>query len=155
MIIITTYAILTTAASITWLIINPITLALTILVISISVAILFAYRISSWIAFLVFLIYIGGIIVIFTYFVAISPNITINIAWPILFSISTFILLILYINQLNTTTPIISNTSISLNTFYATEINQTLIILALLLLLTIVIVVKLASINKGPLRPFN
>lgn len=155
MISITTLAIICTAASITWLIINPLTLALTILIIALSVALLFGIYLSSWIAFLVFLIYIGGIIVIFAYFVAIAPNIPINITWPSIFSISTLILLILFIR----TNPFKPNStpihSIILNTFYSIEHIETLILLALILLLTIIIVVKLVSLTKGPLRPFN
>lgn len=144
--------IIPTLATATLLIPNPLSLAIIILTIAITTALLIALLISSWIAFLLFLIYIGGILVIFAYFVATSPNFPINIKIPLTIRFFIFSVL-LYLLQ-NTSPQIVSIKSSSLNTFYSTHTTSTLIILALILLLTIIIVVKLVSLPKGPLRPF-
>lgn len=136
------------------IILSPLRLGITILLIAITTSLLFSFINSSWIAFLIFLIYIRGTLIIFSYFVAITPNI--NISFPtqipiILITIPTIRLIIISI-------PIHlihSNYSQTLNTFYTPISIPVLIIIIILLLITIVIVVKISSITKGPLRPFN
>lgn len=146
-------SILVTTAIATLLIYNPISLAITILTTAITTAILTSLLISSWIAFLLFLIYIGGILVIFAYFVATSPNAPINIKIPIILRTLTFYITFIYLYNSHHTLPIYKSSSF-LNTFYSSHTTPTLMILALILLLTIIIVVKLVSLPKGPLRPF-
>jgi len=146
------YSILTTIRRLTTLILSPINLGLTILIIALSTSIIFALIYSSWIAFLLFLIYIRGILIIFAYFVTLSPNIPINISKPILITIPIITYIIFLENSLY---PPLTTFQININTFYSPLTRNTLIILALVLLLTIVIVVKITSSTKGPLRPFN
>lgn len=145
-------SIIPTLASATLLLTNPISLAITILIIAIITALLIALLISSWIAFLLFLIYIGGILVIFAYFVATAPNFPIRIKLPLITRLIIFSSIFLLI-QKSSIQPI-SIQSSSLNTFYSIHSTPTLLIIALILLLTIIIVVKLVSLPKGPLRPF-
>jgi len=135
--------------------INPISLGIIILLIALLLSIIFAYSISSWLAFLIFLIYIGGILVIFSYFVAIVPNQTLAIK-DIITTIIISILSLLVINQaINIHTPIFSTSTTQLNILYIKSNALTLIILACVLLFTIIVVVKLTSLSKGPLRPFS
>lgn len=132
---------------------NPITIGISILAIALVLAIIYGLTLSSWIAFLLFLIYIGGILVIFAYFVALSPNQQINklnITPSLIFILSIFIA-ILYIELYPRMSP---KFQFLINTFY-TNINiSLLILLAIILFLTIVVVVKIVTNNKGPLRPF-
>jgi NADH-ubiquinone oxidoreductase chain 6 len=132
---------------------NPITIGISILTIALTLAIIYGLTLSSWIAFLLFLIYIGGILVMFAYFVALSPNQQINklsITPSLIFIISIFTV-ILYIQVYPRITPTFQ---FLINTFY-TNINiSLLILLAIILFLTIVVVVKIVTNNKGPLRPF-
>ena len=137
-----------------FLIIRPLSIGVTILFIALIVAILFSYAISSWIAFLIFLIYIGGILVIFSYFVSLTPNQSINILYIIL-TISITILTIYLLTSLISIKPQpLSFYSTQSNIFYLKLNSPILILLALILLITIIIVVKLTTTNKGPLRPF-
>jgi len=148
------YSLIISTSINTFLIITPITLGLNILLISIITAFLFAYTNSSWIAFLIFLIYIRGTLVIFSYFVAITPNS--NLSSPLhtpLIIITPFIIIFIIFNINLSINKSINHTII--NTFFTKLSIPTLIIIALILLITIIIVVKIASINKGPLRPFN
>lgn len=134
--------------------INPLTIGLLILLLALILSIIFSISISSWIAFLIFLIYIGGILVIFSYFVAITPNQNLSI----IVVIRTLILSIITLAFISFTLKI----NVPMNISYITQTNiiyekiniPVLIILALILLFTIVVVVKVSIHNKGPLRPF-
>lgn len=137
-----------------FLIINPLSIGITILFTALIVAILFSYSISSWISFLIFLIYIRGILVIFSYFVSLTPNQTINIISIILILSTTFFILII-LTILSNSKSLSSHLYIpQTNIFYLQPNSPTLILLAIILLITIIIVVKLTINTKGPLRPF-
>jgi NADH-ubiquinone oxidoreductase chain 6 len=137
-----------------FLAINPLTIGIMILIISLLLANLFAISISSWLSFLVFLIYVGGILVIFSYFVALIPNQHVKLSMLSIFLLSSSILISISIYILNINIPVISNFYIHLNTIYVKLNISSLLILAWLLLFTIIVVVKLVTNNKGPLRPF-
>jgi hypothetical protein len=92
-------------------------------------------------------------LIIFAYFVATSPNAPINFKTPTILGITTFIITMLISTK--TLIPYNFTNSTSLNTFYSTESYGTLFILALVLLWTIIVIVKVVSLPKGPLRPFN
>lgn len=134
---------------------NPIIITLIIILIALTTALIFSIEVSSWYAFLLFLIYVGGILVIFAYFTATSPNQYIDknkrifIITPILFIglISTILILNKSILSINTQ-------SNQLIIIFTRPNIYTLIIITLVLLITIVIVVKLCSRSKGPLRAF-
>lgn len=132
--------------------ISPLSIGITILIIAVTLSIIFASIISSWVAFLIFLIYVRGILVIFAYFVSLIPNQSTNITS---FYLPLAIIRILIITTqesayINNYTQIIKY----INTFYSINNTPILIILALALLLAIIVVVKIVINNKGPLRPF-
>lgn len=150
--LILTSLILTVSSAII-LTINPLSLGIVILITALTLTLIYSLILTSWIAFLIFLIYIGGILVIFAYFVALTPNQqkteVLIIPIFITFFISIFTIFIL------NTKPIIININIKyIYTFYITRNIQLLLVLALILLFTIIVVVKLVTNNKGPLRPF-
>lgn len=91
-------------------------------------------------------------LVIFAYFVAITPNQQIIIsANPILFII-IFLVSVTYLSSIpNFTSP---NKSIRILFLYTNYNPITLLFLALILLLTMVVVVKISRQSKGPLRSF-
>lgn len=155
MILIIYLILITTSTIILYLSTTPIILGINILAIALLLSTTLATSISSWYAFLVFLIYIGGILVIFAYFLALSPNQQMPTTRNIIYIIITLTTL--------TIVTIITKTKISIpqemfqdNMYlYSVSTSPILILLALVLLLTIVIVVKLTNRSKGPLRPFN
>jgi len=134
---------------------NPIQITLIIIFIALIVAGIFCSTISSWYAFLIFLIYVGGILVIFAYFTASSPNQQYIRIKKITKRIFIFLVLtsrsIIIINRIINIVPSKSN---QLITIFTSHNIYTLIIITLVLLITIVIVVKLCSRSKGPLRTF-
>jgi len=134
--------------------INPLTIGLLILLLALLLSITFATSMSSWIALLIFLIYVGGILVIFSYFVAITPNQNLSVIVLINILISSIFVLLFIRYILNILTPINIEYVPQINIIYEKYNISILIILALILLFTIVVVVKVSIHNKGPLRPF-
>lgn len=134
--------------------INPLTIGLLILLMALLLSITFAISMSSWIAILIFLIYIGGILVIFSYFVAITPNQNLSFITLLAILLSSIFSIIFIAFILNITTPININYVSQTNIIYEKFNIPVLITLALVLLFTIVVVVKVSIHNKGPLRPF-
>jgi len=133
----------------------PLSLGLWIWILALITAILSAYTLNSWFGFIIFLIYIGGMLVIFAYFSAISPNQHLFIsqiisvtALPIILWTAFLLLQPLYYSF---TPPLISPstpTAILLNT-------APLTLLALILFITLIAVTKISSFAAGPLRPFS
>lgn len=154
MIIFILILIFTATAFTTCLAINPLTLGILILYIALVLSLTFSSSISSWVALLIFLIYIGGMLVIFSYFVAITPNQSLYIYTVISIIIlsSLLLLLISYTCSISPSTNI--EYSKQANIIYETFNVRILIALALILLFSIVVVVKVSTHNKGPLRPF-
>lgn len=150
-IIICTTILILSISSVILLALNPLTMGIVILCIAITLTLIFSSIISSWIAFLIFLIYVRGILVIFAYFVSLIPNQPTNIITTltplIIFTVLSSITFI-FIMPSNT------HTSKFINAFYTQFNFPILIILALTLLLAIIVVVKIVTNNKGPLRPF-
>ena len=108
----------------------------------------------SWYALLIFLIYVGGIIIIFSYFIALSPNQTLKIKdyiKIIIITIIAFIPIIIYI----TNKFIVYIQFIKAYDLYLINIKYVTIILILILLIILLIIVKLVKISAGPLRPFK
>jgi NADH:ubiquinone oxidoreductase subunit 6 (subunit J) len=134
---------------------NPFPMALIILLIALSTSIIYAILHSSWLALLLFLIYVGGILVIFSYFLAVAPNqqlpnksiILIPLLSFITFIISFLILIDSWVNPI----PVYINLTSILFTPYNLPI---LIILVVVLLFTIIVVIKACKLEKGPLRSF-
>lgn len=135
--------------------INPLTMGIIILLISLVLALTFSLSMSSWVAFLIFLIYIGGMLVIFAYFVAIIPNQTVSII-NILFFMGLSFVIIGVIRWLIGVMPAINYIyGHQINIFYLQVNVFILFILAIILLFTIIVVVKITINTKGPLRPFD
>lgn len=150
--VITISIILLSISSTMLLAISPLSIGIIILVISVMLTLVFSSLISSWIAFLIFLIYVRGILVIFAYFVSLIPNQHTNMLSLYVPFIASIILII--ITSKNIFIPNQTKTLKFINTFYSENNSSILIILAIALLLAIVVVVKIVTSNKGPLRPF-
>lgn len=131
---------------------SPISIGLIILIIALLLATFYATTLSSWVALLIFLLYVGGMLVIFSYFVALSPNQQLfgNTYITILVSLTIIVILIFT----NTITPINKIFHPITLTLYLHNNAAMLLILASLLLFAIIIVVKVSIQSKGPLRSF-
>lgn len=134
---------------------TPIILGINILIIALLLSATFASFIRSWFAFLIFLIYVGGILVIFAYFLALTPNQQIINPNNILYGLISLVTFSLLAYVTNIKIPIMSQFYQGNSTLYLKNRAPFLILLALILLFTIIIVVKITVRSKGPLRPFD
>jgi len=103
---------------------------------------------SSWLALLLFLIYVGGMLVTFAYFLALCPNQSVSLT-PIIIIPITFAF-IFFQNYPRYQV----SCSLEVYSIYRALNLRTFIILGLVLFLAIVRVVKIVSRSSGALRPF-
>nr|QED22479.1 NADH dehydrogenase subunit 6 [Amynthas sp. FJ201004-02]QED22483.1 NADH dehydrogenase subunit 6 [Amynthas sp. HN201007-02]QED22492.1 NADH dehydrogenase subunit 6 [Amynthas sp. SC201007-03]QED22511.1 NADH dehydrogenase subunit 6 [Amynthas sp. CQ201306-03]QED22512.1 NADH dehydrogenase subunit 6 [Amynthas sp. SC201008-06]QED22513.1 NADH dehydrogenase subunit 6 [Amynthas sp. YN201101-26]QED22519.1 NADH dehydrogenase subunit 6 [Amynthas sp. ZJ201512-05]QED22524.1 NADH dehydrogenase subunit 6 [A len=155
MVLMTYLILMTTSTMMLYLSTTPIMLGINILTMALLLSATLATSMSSWYAFLVFLIYVGGMLVMFAYFLALTPNQQMPTTSNAIYMFMTLITL--------TTVVLITKTKVFIPSevyqdnmyLYSTSTATILIVLALILLLTMLIVVKLTNRSKGPLRPFN
>jgi hypothetical protein len=132
--------------------ISPINLGALVLRIALFVAASLSLISTGWFGFITFIIYVGGILVIFAYFAALQPNQYITQwGWILLPSFFAIIISVTFspsalnsIAYTPSTDQIYSSTNLILP-----------ILIALILFLALIIVVKTSRAEEGPLRPFQ
>jgi len=132
---------------------SPLSLGFWILILSFLISIIISRLISRWFGFIIFLIYIGGILVMFAYFVTIQPNQKFNLKTPFFF----FILRVINFNF--GVFPVLSNL-LSISNWWVSSLfffNNIVVIILLgfVLFLALIIVVKVTTFYISSLRPFN
>nr|QED22482.1 NADH dehydrogenase subunit 6 [Amynthas sp. SD201602-06]QED22508.1 NADH dehydrogenase subunit 6 [Amynthas sp. ZJ201507-02] len=146
---------MTTSTMMLYLSTTPIMLGINILAMALLLATSLSSSMSSWYAFLVFLIYIGGMLVMFAYFLALTPNQQMPTSSNLIYLLATLTTLVIVMLITDTNIFIPQEMHQDSTYLYCTNTAPILIILAMILLLTMVIVVKLTNRSSGPLRPFN
>lgn len=139
---------------------SPLAIGFWVLLIALACSFFSASIFNTWFALIIFLVYIGGILVIFAYFTALTPNQPLGLSIIILISSIAFITFILLIRADNRIlSSLISLSHVSLInpiTVIFTPYNSALLfLLATILFFILVAVVKITNITNGPLRPFN
>lgn len=122
-----------------------------VLISSILITIMFMYQtIPQWLVIIRFIIYIGGLIVLLSYFLSINPN---NKLQPLKLSLilliaftTTEIKLKSSIETLLTITPPIIITILNKNLIY-------LVIIGVALFLVLIVIVNITKKDEGPIRP--
>lgn len=132
----------------------PLTLGITIFIIALTSLILICIISTTWLALSFFLIYIGGILVLFAYFLAILPNQFLNRLYSIIFSLLALAVIGINEHQL-LHSPQWSYNQFSVHLILSNQNTVIVITLALSLLLVLIITVKLTIIKSGPLRPYS
>nr|YP_009681364.1 NADH dehydrogenase subunit 6 [Pilsbryoconcha exilis]QDH07430.1 NADH dehydrogenase subunit 6 [Pilsbryoconcha exilis] len=139
---------------------HPLSLGMMVLLLAFINCILVSTT-SPWYAYMLFFIFIGGMLVMFAYIASLSPNMTFSIntqMMPIILTSLTIPLfqnMSLSLNQPNYTLDLtINTTSQALNSLYLHQGNTCLILLACILLFTMVASVKLCKPKMGALRPY-
>nr|AMH85575.1 NADH dehydrogenase subunit 6 [Archisepsis discolor] len=128
---------------------------------------------SFWFSYILFLIFLGGMLVLFIYVTSLASNEMFSLSIKLLLSSITFIMismLIMWIfnnlfisslfsnnememmNQMNS---YISENSLFLYKLYNYPVNLMTILLMNYLLITLIAVVKITKLFYGPLRPMN
>lgn len=133
--------------------VSPINLGATVLCIALFVASRLRITSTRWFGFITFIIYVGGMLVIFAYFAALQPNQHIvRWGWILIPSFFTVILLTSYFSA---STISWSNNMPLTHQIYASTNLILPILIALILFLALIMVVKTSRADEGPLRPFN
>nr|UVW93484.1 NADH dehydrogenase subunit 6 [Rivularia ovum] len=142
---------------------QPLSLGFCIIVFTLLMCILISMFLSSWYAYILFLIYVGGLLVMFAYVAALIPNIMISMSSSMfLFCIIQICVMFMY-----TYYYFIDSKSLVLYD-YATMVNMKmtgielvspgfiniLISLGVILLINLVVVVKICYHKYSVMRPF-
>nr|YP_010586938.1 NADH dehydrogenase subunit 6 [Asychis amphiglyptus]UZZ45806.1 NADH dehydrogenase subunit 6 [Asychis amphiglyptus] len=136
---------------------TPLMLGIWVLIMAFMVASIVCLPLTSWLSFIIFLIYIGGLLVMFAYFIAIDPNKKLNFMAPIILPmiIMASIYALASKMSLSPTLMFSSTNAPAFASLYMMNNIPILILLTLILLLAMVVVVNIANPTEGPLRPFK
>nr|YP_010400313.1 NADH dehydrogenase subunit 6 [Drupa morum]UQS76012.1 NADH dehydrogenase subunit 6 [Drupa morum] len=144
---------------------QPLSLGLVIMSCTLFMCMMSAVTLSSWYGYILFLIYVGGLLVMFAYVAALSPNVLFGSGAPfILFICSVGASMLALYNVSLTDTSFLSYVNqVSSSSFlkvYATEMASPqmvsiLIGLAVILLINLIVVVKICYYTHASLRPFS
>nr|YP_009307957.1 NADH dehydrogenase subunit 6 [Myrianida brachycephala]AOR87130.1 NADH dehydrogenase subunit 6 [Myrianida brachycephala] len=132
---------------------NPMTLGLWVFLTTFILSLFMNFFSPSWIPMLLFLIYIGGMLVMFSYFITIEPNQFLGFFKLVCTtSLSLFYLFMIM------PSPSVSLLSLSklhsFSTLLFTYNKFILLLMVILLFMALIIIVKITFSNKAPLRPF-
>nr|YP_009307964.1 NADH dehydrogenase subunit 6 [Typosyllis antoni]AOR87149.1 NADH dehydrogenase subunit 6 [Typosyllis antoni] len=135
---------------------NPLPLGMYILSMSLIMTMLMCLTTSSWMAMSVFLIYIGGLLILFSYFLSIQPNQFTTIST---FTLTSLILLLMfkasttkfYLPQMMS----FNSHTLSIPFMMFSKNLPFIIIITSILLMILIVVVKITISKSGPLRPFS
>nr|YP_010983446.1 NADH dehydrogenase subunit 6 [Canarium labiatum]WOK41613.1 NADH dehydrogenase subunit 6 [Canarium labiatum] len=144
---------------------QPLSLGLVIMILTLMMCCLSALLISSWYGYILFLIYVGGLLVMFAYVAALSPNVLFSGGYPVIL----FVMMIPLFCIIFYLYPFIDLNSLSYNSSYTDYTNlktygvelvspdmvSVLIGLGLILLINLVVVVKICYYQHASLRPFK
>jgi len=128
-------------------------LGMWIIILCVSISVICGSIFYRWFSFIIFLIYIGGILVIFAYFVAIQPNQYFDISRPSYWFFLTT--MNLPINSYLITSDLFFNYSWWISCIFYINNISIIVILGFVLFLALISVVKVTLINIAPLRPFK
>ena len=132
---------------------TPVCLGIWVLLFSIFSSMFLRSLFVSWFGYIMFLIYIGGILVIFSYFTAIQPNQDVFIIKPLLYW--AVIYLLLPVNTYSFRVDLFISSSWWVSSIFSSFNVICLILLGLVLFLALVRVVKVTITSFSPLRPFS
>ena len=133
----------------------PLSRGILILIVALIVSFLVSSRFSSWFGILIFLIYVGGLLVMFAYFSSIGPNQQLEFSKVFAFIVIGRLYFSLFSPSLLPLScpPLLSSPIIL---FLISWPNVIVFLgLASVLFLALVIVAKITSSAEGPLRPFQ
>nr|YP_010045040.1 NADH dehydrogenase subunit 6 [Polyphylla gracilicornis]QPF96305.1 NADH dehydrogenase subunit 6 [Polyphylla gracilicornis] len=156
-------------SSITFLFLkHPMSMGLTLLIQTVMVALTLGFfNLNFWYSYILFLVMIGGMMVLFVYMTSVASNEKFAFSTKIftlillmsLLMIFTIIMLDPYYSNINNMNleklNCQTNFILSLNKFINYPMSIILFLLILYLLITLIAIVKITNIKSGPLRPYN
>nr|YP_003204795.1 NADH dehydrogenase subunit 6 [Charybdis japonica]ACJ49893.1 NADH dehydrogenase subunit 6 [Charybdis japonica]UEK25882.1 NADH dehydrogenase subunit 6 [Charybdis japonica] len=145
---------------------HPLSMGLTLLIQTILISLttgLSTY--SYWVSYILFMIFLGGMLVLFIYVTSLASNESFHFSYSILTVSMVFLILAVpltlfwdpLLNSFMTQLPLSSLNMESSNVFiiswiYSINLMNFTLFIILYLLLTLIVVVKITNLFKGPLR---
>jgi len=131
--------------------------ALALLTIRITIATILGAIISTLIGIYTVIIYARGLLVLLAYFVALSPNQTLNYPSRLssLTTASTRALILSQTLPINRYINFSNEGTSNLITILTPALSSLLTVIALILVLTMIAVVKVSRLRRGPIRPWT
>nr|YP_011026071.1 NADH dehydrogenase subunit 6 [Arctolamia fruhstorferi]WQM87504.1 NADH dehydrogenase subunit 6 [Arctolamia fruhstorferi] len=121
---------------------------------------------NYWFSYIIFLVMIGGMLILFIYMTSIASNekfkfsykllmlmiLMITIFSMIVMMIDSYFLNLHMMNSLNNQNSMMTNFNLSLNKYLYWPMNLIFYLMIIYLLITLIMVVKITNIKSGPLR---
>lgn len=131
---------------------SPMLTRLIVILLSLIVGFNIQINLFSWFGFIIFLLYVGGILVVFLYFSSLLPNQKpLSILRPLVFTIS--LLLFSFLPSLKAKAITIPSSGVENIILYSNNSYPLRLFIIVFLLILLIIVVKLTHNSKIPLRP--
>nr|YP_010890229.1 NADH dehydrogenase subunit 6 [Conus litteratus]WJJ70326.1 NADH dehydrogenase subunit 6 [Conus litteratus] len=144
---------------------QPLSLGLVIMISTLFMCLVSGMTISAWYGYILFLIYVGGLLVMFAYVAALSPNVLFGSLAPLvtLIVIFPFLFIFLYFYFLKDSSYLSFEFSFSKFAYlkmYGVELISPYMIsiligLGTVLLINLVVVAKICYYQQASLRPFS
>nr|YP_010953270.1 NADH dehydrogenase subunit 6 [Archichauliodes diversus]WMQ76525.1 NADH dehydrogenase subunit 6 [Archichauliodes diversus] len=149
---------------------HPLSMGLTLLIQTILISMITGMLIKSfWFSYILFLIMLGGMLILFIYMTSLASNELFTFSNKLMFMnlmmlmLSFMIIMYMYIpynNYMNSDTTMmnlffLNENSLELNKLYNFPTMNLTLLLINYLFLTLIIVVKITNINFGPLRKMS
>nr|YP_010443333.1 NADH dehydrogenase subunit 6 [Coenochilus striatus]UTE83861.1 NADH dehydrogenase subunit 6 [Coenochilus striatus] len=147
---------------------HPLSMGMMLLAQTITIALTMGlFNLNFWYSYIMFLIMIGGMLVLFIYMTSVASNekftfslkITLLITSIFIISITIMMFIESYMtnisNLYNESLFINNNYTLSLNKFLNYPMMMILLMMIIYLLITLIAVVKITNIKQGPLRQMN
>nr|QOV03276.1 NADH dehydrogenase subunit 6 [Hydrellia maura] len=150
---------------------HPLAMGLTLLVQTLLICLVTGLLTKSfWFSYILFLIFLGGMLVLFIYVTSLASNEMFSMSIKLtMFSVMMISLIIIIsilidktlfmnwminneMNPLNSINSLITENSLNLNKLYNFPTNFITIMLMNYLLITLIAIVKITKLSKGPLR---
>nr|UBA17465.1 NADH dehydrogenase subunit 6 [Phryganistria guangxiensis] len=136
---------------------HPLSMGITIVIQTTLIAMMTGLMYKSfWFSYILFLMFIGGMMVLFIYMTSLMPNMMFSLKMKqilliMMVSMLTLLMIEKKINMMNMDMINLKNNLILMK-MYTSPINVMTILLASYLLFTMITVFKITELNKGPLR---
>nr|AVN68300.1 NADH dehydrogenase subunit 6 [Lamproblatta albipalpus] len=145
---------------------HPLAMGLLLLIQTIIIAMITGFTTKSfWFSYILLLIFLGGMLILFIYITSLASNEMFSLSMKM--TLTTMILFMMMMmtknfmpnNNIETMSsslsPMNMETTMQLMKLYNEPSNLLLLMMGLYLLLTLIVVVNITNISKGPLRQMN
>nr|WRQ18118.1 NADH dehydrogenase subunit 6 [Tachinomorphus sp. 1 FYJ-2024a] len=131
---------------------HPMSMGLILLIQTTLIALMTGMMINNfWFSYILFIIMIGGLLILFIYMTSIASNEKFKFSWKIFISTLIFTNMIFMNNNIKNFNSSLDNINL-MNKFFNLPMNIILIITIIYLFITLIAVVKIINLKTGTLR---